>query len=427
MDTYEATEGALPIWTGWALLFAACAGVVALTVISGYFGSFIALRPVRALGPDAPWQERARVAYPARVFSGAFAVLPAALTFGVAVSVADLAMTVPRWIVLTLLVAAAAIPGFRARLVMERAIRRAAIPFGRWLRGGFVLVLLMMPHILVALGVGLLMPSQIDARAITTLAAGAAFTFYLVRGGVLDVVRLARLGRAAQPRLAAIVARTAEKAGVKPRAIVELCLPWANAYAYPLSARLAFTDEALATLSDEELGAVCAHELGHLAEPKSVAAARLAGVFAFFFPLAIARPLLASSGPKAFGIAILASYVGAIALRIVFVRLFQRLEARADKVAHEHEGDAGTYARALTRIYEVNLMPVVMPKGRGVHPSLYDRVAAAGAPMESPRPEPPPRARAFAALGVSLLVLVAGLVGGIQGLGALLDFMLERL
>ena len=51
---------------------------------------------------------------------------------------------------------------------------------------------------------------------------------------------------------------------------------------------------------------------------------------------------------------------------------------------------AGTYARALEKIYEANLLPVVLREKR-VHPDLYDRLVAAGATPAYARPKPPPR------------------------------------
>jgi hypothetical protein len=68
------------------------------------------------------------------------------------------------------------------------------------------------------------------------------------------------------------------------------------------------------------------------------------------------------------------------------------MEVRADRLGREHEGEIqGTYARALEKMYEANLLPVVM-RGKGpIHPHLYDRLTAAGAPPPYPRPKPPRR------------------------------------
>ena len=73
-------------------------------------------------------------------------------------------------------------------------------------------------------------------------------------------------------------------------------------------------------------------------------------------------------------------------------------------MAKTNEGDAGTYARALTRLYEDNLSPAVNAKKMATHPHLYDRLLAAGVTPDFPRPAAP------AAMAVTGSVF-AGLVG----------------
>lgn len=410
MSSIIAADGALSGLPEGAITPLLCAIAALLALAGSYAGSAIVMRPVRALDPKAPWPERARWAYAPRLFTASNAVLPASIAGGIALGARASVSEVGGSGVFLLVALAAAIPSFYMRLKLEREIRGFRIPAGRWLRGGVVLTLLTLPHLLVALATNLAMPNELGPRAYATLAVSAALMFFLMRGGTLDVAQLLGVARRASPRLAAIVLRMSAKAGVAPSAVFELACPWANAYAYPLSGRLAFTDDALSALSDDEIAAVCAHELGHLIEPKHVTATRLIGAFTFALPVALARPLVASGGPRFFFYAVLAAYVAAVVVRVFFVRLYRRMETTADKHAHHHEGDAGTYARALTRIHEVNVMPVVMPNARGIHPNLYDRVAAAGAPMDSPRPGPPPRARAFLALAVSLGIMLVGII-----------------
>ena len=86
--------------------------------------------------------------------------------------------------------------------------------------------------------------------------------------------------------------------------------------------------------------------------------------------------------------------IGAIALGSLFTlfgaRWFSRhLERRADRAAHTSGGEAGTYARALARIYEDNLIPAVLPSRGRTHPDLYDRLLAGGAQPDFPRPTAP--------------------------------------
>jgi predicted Zn-dependent protease len=100
------------------------------------------------------------------------------------------------------------------------------------------------------------------------------------------------------------------------------------------------------------------------------------------------------------------------------VRVMTRMEKRADGIASNHEGDAGTYARALEKAYRFNLTPVVLRKeNKGVHPDLYDRLVAAGITPSYARPEPPSRVWSRVALTASLLIALPASVG----MGRLLD------
>ncbi len=61
------------------------------------------------------------------------------------------------------------------------------------------------------------------------------------------------------------------------------------------------------------------------------------------------------------------------------------------------------YARGLEKIYEANLIPVVLHPKRHPHPDLFDRLAAAGVPPAYDRPAPPPRDR-LAALPIAVFL-----------------------
>src|SRR5262249_12046187 len=137
---------------------------------------------------------------------------------------------------------------------------------------------------------------------------------------------------------------------------------------------------------DEELSAVTAHELAHLAEPRGVLALRIATAYLPLIGL-MSVPLAFSFGPV--GLTPLA-----VCVLIAFVhrRGGRRMGERSDRAGRVHEGEsAGTYARALEKIYEANLVPVVIGKRKRVHPELYDRMIAAGVTPAYARPAPPPR------------------------------------
>src|SRR5207249_9576995 len=66
----------------------------------------------------------------------------------------------------------------------------------------------------------------------------------------------------------------------------------------------------------------------------------------------------------------------------------------------------GRYARALEKLHRLNLMPAVT-SGSGVHPSLYDRMIAAGVTPDYRRPVAPTYRRTFGALMAPVALLGA--------------------
>jgi hypothetical protein len=78
-------------------------------------------------------------------------------------------------------------------------------------------------------------------------------------------------------------------------------------------------------------------------------------------------------------------------------------------MAKTNEGDAGTYARALSGLYQDSLLPAVMAKGRSTHPHLYDRLLAAGVTPDFPRPK---AAKSMAWHG-TMFAMLAGILFGI--------------
>ena len=65
------------------------------------------------------------------------------------------------------------------------------------------------------------------------------------------------------------------------------------------------------------------------------------------------------------------------------------MDRRADSEAILRQTDEGNYARALEKLYRINLIPAVMPARGQIHPHLYDRMLAAGVTPDFPRPKPP--------------------------------------
>ena len=298
--------------------------------------------------------------------------------------------------------------GRSGRSAWERHAGLVRDPGGTW-----TWVLISRGHLLLFLLIASLAPSRLGLPLLALAVLVASLSLLWHRGFGLRLAGL--LGRLEEPspELTALVARCAAEVGVAPRRLVVLRWARANAFVFPSSGALCFTTGALAVLDDREQYAVCAHELGHLAEGPRVQRLRQAQSLALV-PLVAAKAVSATWGMGA-GFALGAVVV---VLLVPGQRWRRRLESQADAVAHRHAGEAdeAVYARALERLYAYNLAPAVMGGGR-THPDLYDRMIAAGTTPDFPRPKPPNRwpGRLWVA------VLAGGLVVGCVAVKLVLD------
>jgi Zn-dependent protease with chaperone function len=173
----------------------------------------------------------------------------------------------------------------------------------------------------------------------------------------------------------------------------------AQAFAVPDIRTLLITERLLEVSPDDELAAICAHELAHLTESKVARYSRCVRMLTFL-PWLFFTPLI-----HRWGMTGLFALCGvSLATPRVYRMISRKLESRADHMAKGHEGDAGTYARALTRLYEDSLLPAVTPK-RGTHPDLYDRLLAAGVTPDFARPK---AAKGMAWNGTVFAMLLGG-------------------
>lgn len=121
-------------------------------------------------------------------------------------------------------------------------------------------------------------------------------------------------------------------------------------------------------------------------------------------PVLVLKPLYGIGG---FTAVLLGLVLALLIARLLHGRL-AALETRADAGARGAEPEAHVYARALTEIYRLNLVPAVMRSA--THPHLYDRLVALGAPPAYPRPPPPSRSARFGLMGlVAACILVFAL------------------
>lgn len=372
----------LPAWVWWGPLL----GYACYSMVLGFAAMRLAflVAGLRRVEPTAPWPERARQLWPVR-------------RGGMLTTVVVVAMLVPAGGLFagTAGVAAGslsvgAIGAFGALVVMFATYRRQLAPYlpGRTMTSllhdvALRLVLAFSPLWVLAGGAAA-MPGEVGVASFATFGATAVALLFFSVGGGLRVARVVGLARPAPERLAAIVAAVAGEAEAPPTSVLRGTV--ANAWAFPLLGELAVSEVALARLADDELAAVCAHELEHLRE-RGLSLARVALVVALL-PLVWARPLWAGPWRSVLWIAPLVLLVGAVFVR----RAGRRAEEGADRAGHAHENDDGVYARALEHLYRLNLVPAVLG-GRRVHPDLYDRMVNAGVTPDYERPGPPSRRR----------------------------------
>jgi Zn-dependent protease with chaperone function len=395
----------------WAGLIAMLGSVYLVARLVTWSGIAVALRPWRR-SQGSSWIERARADWPGRRLgrlAPVFIMLP--MTFAVARDGRRIDL-LPA-VATNLLVAAAALLGaLQASIAWGRRVNPSWTCTPRPGRGAWILSLSWVAPLaaLVAILFSLSGPAW-DARAWALLAVGTIAVGTYTGWGWLRVMRWTGVIRPADDRFRGIAVRAAERAGIRLRSVEQVALAMANAFAFVHDRGIAVSDTALAVLDDDELGAVCAHEMAHLGEPGWVRAIRLS--FGFLLGLYLSaccliRPMIGSLPLSVVWLFILGAPLVFLLARSLFLRLAHRMEIRADAQAGPAEETPGAYARALVKMYEMNLVPVVLGMKRQTHPELYDRLVALGAGPEYPWPSAPPRGPWRA----GFLALVLGTIAG---------------
>jgi len=245
-------------------------------------------------------------------------------------------------------------------------------------------------------------PPEFDRAALLLVAAAVTISLLLIQGGLrFRLARLLRLAYPASDRIGEIVRRAAEqtKSPVPGTIAIRASLPEVMAYRWPNC--VSITDGAAALLTDAELESICEHQLAFMLETRHGSMWRtltLAVAFPMLFPAI--RPTAGTFG--AVGVLVLVS--GFVVLSLVLSRVTLRLVHRF----HEQSADtanAGVYARALERVCELSLIPVVGPVGSIFPTNVYDRIVGAGVTPDYPRPLPPSRRRILAAIFLPLAPL----------------------
>jgi Zn-dependent protease with chaperone function len=375
-------------------------GLGFISALLAFMVNWLALIPWRSTR-GRHWSERARLYHPVRV--GAVSnlwVLPAVATLSVLVLFPG---NGPHWAFVAVVSSIGTLIG---TIPMDREVF-PEIPLNHLLRQsakGWVIRFLVW---FVFLGAAALMPQEFDLRTIVLPAIVIGLLIWWSHGGWLKTAQKLGSMTPAPTRLMNIVRDVSTRMNVPVKEVLLVVGRMAQAYALPSRRALLFSNGLLQVLSDDEIAAVCAHELGHLTERRGDYYKRYI-VWLMFLPWLLLTPVVYNFGTMGF----ICLMVMTCIIPAIFRRISHRLELRADSIAKANEPDVGTYARALAKIYENNLVPAVNAKDRATHPHLYDRLLAAGVTPEFARPA---RASAVAwngllfsfALGALAVILVS--------------------
>lgn len=344
------------------------------------------------------WATRARALWPVRVASHTLGwLLPTSASL--CWSIAD--RSTP-WILLVVTALVSAIGVELGTLPMQREIfprlsvsvllRSAAI--GLFFRFFYVSLLLIAAAI---------MPLQPGPAMGVIAVLALAFQLTWSLAGWVWTARLLKFLVPGSSQIRELVETASRQTGIAFSRVWIMRSQAAQALALPATRELVFTERLLEIMPDEEVSAICAHELAHLNEPKSALLVRVIGALTWFpcifiLPLAYAWGSAGVFAPLAFG---------AFAPKL-FTAFSRKMERTADQQATRQQADEGTYARALLRLTEENMTPAVLQGTGTTHPHIYDRVVAAGVTPDFPRPAEPSR---MAWHGTLVSLAIGGAIG----------------
>jgi Zn-dependent protease with chaperone function len=240
----------------------------------------------------------------------------------------------------------------------------------------------------IGIGAGIaLMPADFGWKMLIVLVVYLVLHFAMQSGFVLWYLRWVGFMHPAGEKLQRIVNECTQRSGARVKATWEMDGVHALAFAFPTTGELVFSKRLLEICSEEEIAAICAHEMAHLAESKLIIAVRWLGSLAIL-PLIFLTPLMKWGGI----VGLLGSFWGYILLNFLAQKFTHRMELRADSKATASQHNEGVYAQALEKLYRENWLPAVNAGNQRTHPHLYDRMTAAGITPDYPRPKPPSKA-----------------------------------
>lgn len=358
------------------------------------FANWLGMRPWHR-AHEAHWSKRAQYYWPVMAAGrGNFLVIPLMLDQA---HRAFSPATFEWWVAADLLASLGVMLG---SYPMSKALF-PRLEFRAWLHrtcGGWISHLLVYAGLVVGI---LLMPAEWGWRSVLAMVVYLALQLATQFGLWISMLRLLRLVRPANERLQKIVADQSAKQHTRPPTVWLLESETAQAWALVTNDELLFTTGLLENCTDEEVSSITAHELAHLSESRWIIAARFLTSLTLM-PLIFLSPLLHQFG--AAGLLIMGGLMSLMFLAAP--RLAHRLELRADCMATTQQVNEGDYARALLKLYQLNHISAVNPRGQHTHPSLYDRLLAAGVTPDFSRPDPPAKVTLiYRIYGIALVLI----------------------
>jgi Zn-dependent protease with chaperone function len=267
----------------------------------------------------------------------------------------------------------------------------------RWWAGAFGLV-----FGLLLVVVALLVPTASGIAFCLWLQAVAALAFATVRP--VQVLRVVGLLRPDPARLYVVAHRLDRPV----ESVLEHRSPRPATFAFA-DGTIAFSTGAIELLDDAELLAIGRHEVAHLAEPRRRWMLRAAGLVVVIG----VGPLRALTSASAWWLPVAYALLF-VAFVVALRRQARRWAAEAEEAVGGYDGGK-VYGAALEKLYRDAGIPA--SRAAGAHPSLYDRLLAAGIEPDYPRPRPPARTAALwgCARSLGLLATAVLLVDLIPG------------
>lgn len=394
----------LPWWVYWGPLVIVLPTVFVFSFIVTRIAQRITVGSIRAL-ENTHWTVRASAIYPYRMtHAGLMVALPSAFVFGYGhLGAWNLPFSYPFFVVVSVLIIWC---GVACAASTDRlGVARHNGLFVWWFRlrlqfaVGFIVPLV----IVVCMSITRQWPMTLFCVASFAMVNLSIWGSGLLLGRMLGYLRFA------SGRVVDVVRQACLLTRQKLPRVYVFNAACANAFAIPMAQTLLVTNRLVALLDDAQLAAIIHHELAHLSESRWMKWLRLFLANLVFGPLIVCSALMAQWGYWGLVMALVICFFG-LWLSAVFSR---RMERRADAMSAA-ACNPSCYAMALEKLYEDNLVPVVISSRFKQHPDLYDRMVDVGVTPTYPRPPAPSMRRHRLAEAWTVCACVLMVIGSLS-------------